>query len=421
MSPNATRPPYSPWARHWTLDASSVFLNHGSFGACPRAVLEAQQGMRDRLERQPVLFLGREIEQLLLDSKRELAAFVGAPARDLAFVPNATAGVNTVLRSLALLGATPLGRTADRSLRERIGLREGDEILITDHEYNACSNAVSYTAACTGARVALVTLPFPLSSPEDVLERILESVTPRTRLLLVDHITSPTGLLLPVRRIVREMEERGIDTLVDGAHAPGMVPLDLESLGAAYFTGNCHKWLCAPKGAALLYVRPDRQRWIRPLSISHGANSTRTDRSLFELEFDWTGTCDPTPYLAVGEAIRCLGSLLPGGWGELMERNHALALEARETLCRALAIPPPCPAEMLGSLLTLPLPDGHAGALEPPLFLDPLQIELWESYGIEVPVIPWPQPPHRWIRASAQLYNHPQQYEYLGQALRALL
>jgi len=317
-------------------------------------------------------------------------------------VRNATAGVNAVLRSLEL--------------------GPEDEVLVSDHEYNASRNALDFVAGRAGARVVTVSLPFPLQDPGQVLEAFLGSVTPRTRLALVDHVTSQTGLVLPLAELVQALRERGVETLVDGAHGPGMRPLALEDLGAAFYTGNAHKWICAPKGAALLYVRPDWQERIRPTSISHGANTRRAGRSRFHDEFDWTGTEDPTPWLCVPRALEVMGGLFPGGWEELRRRNRELVLEGRAVLCEALGLTPPAPESMIGSLASVPLPDGRpregpAGAL----YDDPLQDLLREEHRIQVPVIPWPAAPRRLLRISAQAYNRPEQYHRLAGILHELL
>jgi isopenicillin-N epimerase len=389
------------WRSLWSLDPDIEYLTHGTFGAAPIPVLLAQQELRARLERQPVQFLVRELEALLDDARAVLAQFVGADPDDLAFVTNATSAVNAVLRSLRFA--------------------PGDEILTTDHGYAACHNAMRFVAEPAGARVVTAPVPFPLESPDQVIEAVLAHAGPRTRLAVLDHVTSPTAVVFPIERLVRGLEARGIDTLVDGAHAPGMLPLDLRELGAAYYTGNCHKWLCAPKGAAFLVVRRDRQAGIHPNTISHGASSTRTDRSRFHLEFDWTGSDDPTAWLAVPAALRTLGGLLPGGWPELMQRNHALAVAGRGRVCAALGTSAPCPDAMLGSMASLPLPPGDATS--PPAMLqnEPLQDELMQRYRIEVPVFPWPAPPRRMLRLSAQIYNRLEQYERLAAALRELL
>jgi isopenicillin-N epimerase len=389
-------------ARHWTLDPRIDFLNHGSFGACPRTVLEAQAELRARMERQPVQFLARELEGLLDDARATLARFIGADPDDLAFVPNATTGVNTVVRSLEL--------------------RPGDELLTTDHAYNACRNALRWQER-HGAKVVVAAVPWPIADPSQLTEAVLGAVTPRTRLALLDHVTSPTGLVFPVEEIVGRLNERGIDAIIDGAHAPGMVPLNVRAIGAAYFTGNCHKWLCAPKGAAFLHVRRDRQDRVRPLVISHGANAPRTDRSRFRLEFDWMGTDDPTPFLCIPHALRFLGKLLPGGWLELMERNHALAVRGRELLCDALRVSEPAPERMLGSLASVPLPDASG---DPPptrgvVLWHPLQGALLEKHRIEVPVMPFPSWPGQLVRISAQAYNSEEQFARLGAALRTEL
>jgi len=398
--PHLQKPAADP--RHWLLDPNVTFLNHGSFGSCPRAVLDFQRDLRDRLERQPVRFLVREFEPLWDAARDALARFVGADTDDLVFVANATGGVNTVLRSLPF--------------------QAGDELLVTNHEYNACRNALNFAAERSGARIIVANLPFPVRHEDELVLPVLQAVTTRTKLVLLDHVTSQTGLVVPVQRLVRELSARGVDALIDGAHAPGMVALNLRETGAAYYTGNCHKWLCAPKGAAFLHVRRDRQLLIRPLTISHGANSARSDRSRFLIEFGWTGTGDPSACLSVPESLRFMESLLPGGWPEIMRRNRALALAARQLLCRALNTAPPCPDEFIGSLASIPLPDARdATPSKSPLYLDPLQDFLLEQHAIEVPVIPWPAPPKRLLRISAQLYNSLPQYEHLATALKGMM
>jgi len=383
--------------KHWTLDPGITYLNHGSFGATPRVVLEKQNEFRARMEREPVRFFVRELEPMLDEARAALAAFIGADPEGLAFVPNATAGFNTVLRSL--------------------DLDKFDELLVTTHEYNAARNTLDYVAGVAGAKVVVADVPFPLASPDVIVERVLEKVTSRTRLLMIDHITSQTACIFPVERLVKEMQSRGVDTLVDGAHAAGFLPLDLRAIGAAFYTGNLHKWVCAPKGAAFLYVRENRRASVRPIAISHGANSLRTDRDRFLIELDWTGTFDPSAWLSVPEALRTIASLVDGGWPEVMRRNRELALRARDLLCDALQIDHPVPDEMIGSMAAVPLPDSTETAA-PPLYLDPLQDRLLFEHKIEVPVIPWPHPPKRVLRVSAQLYNGIEDYEKLASALR---
>jgi isopenicillin-N epimerase len=246
----------------------------------------------------------------------------------------------------------------------------------------------------------------------------MDRVTDKTRLVLLDHITSPTGLVLPAQRIVDLLRERGVDCLVDGAHAPGMIELDLQALNPAYYTGNCHKWLCTPKGSAFLYVRRDLQASVRPTSISHGANSLRSDRSRYLLEFDWPGTMDPTAWFCIPDAIKFLSGLFPDGWTGLRRHNHDLALAGRQLLCQVLGTEIPAPDSMIGSIASVELPPGDPSHVSTnPLTIDPLQDLLFHEDRIEVPVMAWPQSPHRLLRVSAQAYNQLSQYEHLAASL----
>jgi isopenicillin-N epimerase len=391
----------------WPLDPAVDFLNHGSFGAAPTAVLDAQAAFRRRMEAEPVAFFSRDLEGLLDDARSVLGAFLGAAPDDLAFVDNATTAVNAVLRWLPL--------------------DAGDELLVTDHEYNACRNALDAAAAASEARVVTVPLPFPTEGPEDVLARVLAAVTPRTRLAVLDHVTSATALVFPIEELVAELAARGVETLVDGAHAPGMLDVQLDRIGAAWYSGNLHKWVCAPKGAAFIHVRRDRQAGFHPLVVSHGANSPRTDRSRFRLEADWTGTRDPSAWLAVPTAIELIGGLLPGGWSAVRLRNRDLALRGRDLLCAALAMPAPAPDPMIGSMASVALPvEEAAGRVQGvDLYGDPVHDGLL-ARGIQVAVTPWPARPdggpwRRIVRISAALHNDLDQYQRLASALLEVL
>ncbi len=377
-------------------------------------VLDFQTALRERMEENPVRFLARDLEPALDAARRDVARFVGAATRDLVFVRNATEAVNAVVRSLAF--------------------KRGDELLVTDHGYNACTNALRFRATETGARVVTAKVPFPCSSPEAITDAILSSVTRRTRLALIDHITSPTALVFPIAKIVRELEARGVMTLVDGAHAPGSVPLDVRAIGAAFYTGNLHKWVCAPKGAAFLAVRHDLQRTVRPSVISHGANDPRKNRARMFAEFDWTGTADPTAILSAPFAINQVPQLAGlRSWSEVMTRNRSLVLQGRDIVANALlraevgANPASqkrwrglaaMPLDLIASMAALPLPARKGVAPKSPLHMDPLQDALLDQHRIEVPIPTWPRHPNRVIRISAHIYNSIADYESLADAVR---
>ncbi|HEU4407402.1 MAG TPA: aminotransferase class V-fold PLP-dependent enzyme [Polyangiaceae bacterium] len=393
--------PERPWAPLWRLRPDVFYLNHGSYGACPAAILEHQARLRAELEAEPTDFLSRELDGRLAEARAALGAFVGADPDDLGFVTNATSGVNAVLRSLEF--------------------GPGDELLTTDHAYAACRKTMDYVASRTGARVVVAEVPFPIAGDDAIVDALVGAVTPRTRLALIDHVTSPTALVFPVARIVRELEARGVDTLVDAAHAPGNVPMNLREAGAAYTSANAHKWLCAPKGAAFLHVRRDRQRAIHPLTISHGYDPSSGEAN-FVAEWGWAGTSDPTAWLSIPECIRYLGSLLPGGWPELMARNRALALRARDLFVASLGVAPPCPDSMVGAMASVPLPAAEPGS--PLARLDHKGLSQWtRERGVESWFCLWPCAGGKLVRASAQLYNDESHYrrlvELLGEARRA--
>jgi len=397
----------------WPLDPSITFLNHGSFGSCPREVLEAQRRWRDRMEAQPIQFLARDLGGLLAGARATLGRFVGADPDDLAFVANATGAINAVVRSLRF--------------------EPGDELLTDDHEYNAVLNVLRHVAERDGARVVVARVPFPVAAADDVTDAILGAVTDRTRFAVLSHVTSSTALVFPIERLVAALAERGVDVLVDGAHAPGMVPVDLDRLGAAWYAANLHKWVCAPKGAAFLHARRDRQPGVRPTTISHGANAPlggNAAATRYRAEFDWQGTLAPTPWLTVPDALAFVGGLLEGGWPAVMARNHELALSGRAALAPVLGLPgtAPAPEAMLGSMVALPLPASGplagTGGGSSPLDTDPLQQRLLDEHRIEVPIGAWPvpaaeapEPPRRVIRFSSALHNGQDDVERLATAL----
>jgi isopenicillin-N epimerase len=383
----------------WLLDQEIIQLNHGSFGATPRPVLEEQDRWRRRFEANPTGFVIEEMEPALDEARRRLAGLIGSDPTDLVFVVNATMGVNTVVRSLHL--------------------EPGDQLLTTNHTYNACRNVLNFAVARAGAEVVVAAVPFPLDSPTQVVDAILGAATDRTRFALFDHITSSTGLVFPIEEVIPSLEQRGIRVMIDGAHGPGMVPIDLSRLGCSYYTGNCHKWLCSPKGSGFLWARPELATRLVPPVISHGWNDTRQDRPRFHLLFDYMGADDPSPHLAVPAAIDFLDSLDPEGLVGLMQRNRQLALEGRQMLCDFFGVPAPAPDSMIGSLATVPMP---AASGEPvPGFLDPLGRTLLAKHRIQIPVFLWPAWPKRHIRISAMAYNSIDDVEELIEALKAEL
>jgi isopenicillin-N epimerase len=365
-----------------------TFFNHGSFGACPRPVFEIYQEWQRRLEADPIEFLGRRLTGLLDEARVPLAEYVGARAEDLVFVENATFGVNIIAHSLQL--------------------EPGDEVLATDHEYGASDRTWRFLCEQNGVRYINQPVPLPLTSDEEMIEYLWQGVTARTRVVYVSYITSPTALIFPIEKICRRAREAGIITVVDGAHAPGHIPLQLEALGVDFFVGNCHKWLCAPKGAGFLYARPERQALLQPLIISWGWDSLTPSASRFQDYFGWLGTKDPASYLSVPAAIAFQQE---NNWDTVRRACHDLASSARQQITELVGSTPICPdsSQWWGQMCVVPLPAGDA---------DALQRYLREEWSIEVPIISWQN--WRFIRLSVQGYNSPADVERLLTALRAV-
>ncbi len=418
------RPPRSAVAHHWRLDPDLVFLNHGSFGACPTPVVEAQQQMRDRIEREPVSFFCDELFHQTDRSRKAIASLTGGRPEDYVFLANATQSVATVLDNalmgVGLPGGKPLG--------------PGDEILINSHEYPACQNIIRRAAARAGAKVVTAELPW-LDEPTPVtadrlFEIMMSGVTDRTRFCMMSLITSPTGMIMPVSRLVHALRARGVATLVDAAHGPGAIEMDVTKLGADFITSNCHKWLCSPKGSAFLYVRPEHQQGFRPMALSNYANAPEgtKNRSKFNLEFDYVGTDDPTARLAIADAVERVPECAERSWSEIIAHNRDLVMRGRDVLLERLGMTAPASDELIGPLAVVPLPDTpperrKAIADRPTLYSNALQDKLVTNHGVQVPVwvpsayLGQPFDGKRYIRLSAQVYNTLAQYEYLADAL----
>lgn len=387
-TPSCPSPLAEGLARLWGLDPAYCFLNHGSFGAVPRAIGQACTATQHRLESRPIELLGRRIHELLTPSRHRIEEFLGMEEDSFGFVTNATEGINAVLRSLTF--------------------EPGDELLTTTHVYNAVRKAMAFRARQCGAAYREIEIPLPVSGPDEVLQRIVEGLSSRTRLLVVDQITSPTALLFPVRELAAACRERGIELLVDGAHAPGMLDCRVPELGATYWVGNLHKWCCAPKGAGLLWVAPERRGDIHPATISHGLDEG------FGVEFEWQGTRDIAPWMTAGMAIEFMGQW---GWDRVRAHNHQMAAWAHRMLCERWELEPisPLDGSMLGSMCTVPLPvEVRAHGMRP----EDLQVTLYREYRVEAPIIDFNG---RWyVRASAQVYNRAYEYEHLAQAMLEL-
>lgn len=381
----------------WLLDPNVTHLNHGSFGACPIEVLEEQLRFRTQMERNPMGFMLHEYQPALEASRRAVADFVNADTDGMVFTSNATSGLNAVLRSLE----TQLPR--------------GAEILLTNQTYNACRNAAEVAAHRFDGTLVVVDLPFPIENQQQVIDAVLDGVTERTGLVILDHVTSATGIILPVEELVAALEP-DVPVLIDGAHAPGMIDVDLAGIGASFYAANCHKWICAPKGAAFLHVAEQHRASMHASVVSHGHNDGWPNSgSRFHAQFDWVGTDDPSARLSIGAALTTMGEHHVDGWPGIRASNHEMVLSARDIVADALGVESPAPKSMIGSIASLPLTPSTRATTG---IFDPLMNELRDRWSIEVPVFEWPEAGHRLLRVSAQQYNTVQDYERLAEALR---
>ncbi|MFI5272240.1 MAG: aminotransferase class V-fold PLP-dependent enzyme [Ktedonobacterales bacterium] len=380
--------PVAEAGREFLLRDDVAFLNHGSFGACPRPVFETYQRWQRELEAEPVEFLGRRVTALLDEAREALARTLGTAAGNLVFVPNATHGANIVARSLRL--------------------EPGDEVLGTDHEYGAVERAWTFLCEPRGARYRAQPVTLPLGDAAAMVEQLWQGVTARTRVIVVSHITSPTAVRMPVAAICRRARAEGIVTLVDGAHAPGQIPLDLEAIGADFYVGNLHKWVCAPKGAAFLYARPERQEMLQPLVVSWGWRAREPGPSLFQDYFGWTGTHDPSAYLSVPAAIAFQRE---HDWVQVRSACHALLARARSAIGELTGLPPiePDSPDWYVQMCAIPLPTAGLPANQ-------LQARLFDEHLVEVPITEWGG--RRFVRVSIQAYNTERHVERLVAALR---
>jgi isopenicillin-N epimerase len=373
--------------RHeWSLDWDYVTVNHGSFGATPNVVLAAQDAWRRQLEAQPSRFMRQVLPRALRHAADRLAGFVGGRGDNLAFVENATVGCNAVLRSLRL--------------------REGDEIVVLSHVYGAVRNTVRYVTDSAGGRLVEAVIPFPRADADTIVASVAAAITPRTRLAVLDHVTSKSALVLPIKRMIAACHAGGVPVLVDGAHAPGQVALDVTELDADWYVGNCHKWLMSPKGCGFLYARADRQDGIHPVTISHGYLKG------FLAEFDWTGTWDPSAYLAVTAAIDFHHRL---GGAALRARNAALAAEAAVMVAGRLGTETGGGNALAGAMSLVRLPVAGPVSTERALAL---RARLLDA-GTDAPV--HAQADAMWMRLSAQAYNDMADYRKLTDIVEKVL
>jgi isopenicillin-N epimerase len=401
------------------LDPDVVFLNHGSFGATPRPVMEACQGFQLELEREPVRFLSTRARELLIESRAALAEYVGVGTDDIIYFPNPTTAMNVVARSLADAYSAGNGKSAEG--RPPLRLRAGDEILTTDHEYGAMERTWRYVCYRTGARFVQQHIPTPVTTQAEFVEQFWSGVTPRTKVIFLSHITSPTALIFPLAEICRRARAAGILTVIDGAHAIGQIPLNLAELDADIYTAACHKWLSSAKGCAFLYTRPAIQPWLEPLVVSFGWENDHPGPSRYVDWHQWQGTRDLSPFLSIPAAIKFQKD---NDWDSVRRRCHLMAIDTRRRIHALSGMEPICP-EPIVPPAGAAIPDSAAwfcqmfSARLPQVNVDLLRKRMWDEYRIEVPLGPWQDQVR--LRISFQGYNDQADADTLVEAVTRLL
>lgn len=387
---------FKDYSHLFAIEDGYTALNHGSFGSCPKEVMEHQFELIRHTEKLTTRFFMMEMKTLLQESLKDLAVFLGSPFEDMVFVRNATMGANAVLNSLPL--------------------QKNDEIVTTNLIYDSCNYLLHHLSKKKGIIIKTAEISFPDDNEDIITEKILNLITDKTKLIFIDHITSITSLIMPLSKIIPEAKRKGVEIFIDGAHAPGMLPIRIAEIGADYYTGNCHKWMCSPKGAGFLYINPEKQHKIEPAIISNYFNKGDTQAQKLFNSFYWLGTMDYSACCCVKKVIEHLEESVEGGWKHIMERNHQLVLRGRDIILDKLKLTEYTPEEMTGSMVSIKL--NSQSEIDAKTTLDVLYLKLLHNHKIEAIFAPLLPKRERILRISAHIYNKEEDYEKLADALK---